>query len=75
MVIGIRNKPKRLLQGTSRKNYLVTKYKERIKGRNAINKVKSNFPIKLSVLTQLNYSKVIILPKANISEGKFFIND
>jgi hypothetical protein len=38
-------------------------------------KVKSNFPIKLSVLTPLNYSKVIILPKANISEGKFFIND
>ena len=34
-----------------------------------------NFPIKLSVLTPFIYSKVIILPKANISEGKFFIND
>lgn len=35
-------------------------------------KVKSNFPIKLSVLTPLNYSKVIILPKANIHEGNFY---
>ena len=35
-------------------------------------KVAFNFPIKLSVITPFNYSKVIILPKANISEGKFF---